>query len=641
MKLTLFTFLFLFVNYLSAQGPIITPLNGNPALKVKNGQSNSKRQLTDTIKLPFFDDFTSTNVYPNMLFWADSQVYVNSHFAISPPSFGVATFDNLDKKGKPYQALNGLSHNHCDSLTSNYINLKNFKSGSTFIDYTIADSIYLSFFYQTQGLGDVLDQTDSLVLKFKNNSGIWKTVWKTSGKPLGDFKQVLVGVLSNEYLFNHFQLRFINYGKSTGNMNQWHVDYIRMNSNRNRYDTIIRDVAINAIPRGPLQWFETMPYDHFKANPAYHTIPAHSMFLRNNNEIGVNVKFSAEVRNQYNQQVLSYPLSASSRNILAFSDSSESFSGLSLDTFSGKFPSIRLKYNIFPQSNDFLPDDYNSISSNNEYTKNFSFKNYFAYDDGTAEGGFGLDYGSLPAGPGYAAMKFSIPKPDTLRGISIFFNRSVADVAFKSFYLTVWKSIGEPPSSSDDNDVVLKKIELASVIYTDSINGFTDIVFDTAIAVSGDFYIGWQQNINFILNVGYDANFKYNHTGGRNPYLFYNLNGYWENVSSTITGTPMMRPIVGAPLPKPVTSISSLERKKNAINIYPNPNSGTQLLNISSDVDIRHLDVLDMTGRAVLSQDSENILSLDISSIPEGVYLIRTIDSNNNIQYTKFIKNQI
>jgi hypothetical protein len=62
------------------------------------------------------------------------------------------------------------------------------------------------------------------------------------------------------------------------------------------------------------------------------------------------------------------------------------------------------------------------------YNSCVKFNNYFAYDDGSAEGGYGLDYGSLPAGPGYAAIKFSSFKPDTLRGISIFFNRSITDV---------------------------------------------------------------------------------------------------------------------------------------------------------------------------------------------------------------------
>ena len=106
----------------------------------------------------------------------------------------------------------------------------------------------------------------------------------------------------------------------------------------------------------------------------------------------------------YNQVIQNYPLSASARNIKKFSDSSEAFSAFTtMDTLSGKNPYIKLKYTIVPLSSDIVPSIYNSIGNNNEYTKTLRFNNYLAYDDGSAEGGFGLDYGSLPAGPGFAA----------------------------------------------------------------------------------------------------------------------------------------------------------------------------------------------------------------------------------------------
>ena len=637
-SVALFTFCFSLIS-LMGQGPIITPLNGNPQLKNIPAKS-SKRQITDTIKLPFFDDFTSTNLVPDARHWTDQQVYINNHFPISPPSYNVATFDNLDSKGKPYQALSGLTQNHCDSLTTNYINLKNYKAGAIWKNYSAADSIYLSFFYQMQGLGDVLDQTDSLVLKFKNSAGLWKTVWKASGKNYKPFKQIMLGIQSSDYLHNNFQFRFINYGKSTGNMNQWHLDYIRLNSNRNAKDTAIQDVAINAIPFGPLKWYATMPYDHFKVNPAYQTNPTHSVVTHNNNDTSVNVQYVCEVRNQYNQLVLLYPNSGSSRNIRKFSDSTESYTGLSLDTFSGKMPSLTIKHKIFPLAFNDLPDNYDAIGTNDEYSRYFKFNNYFAYDDGTAEGGYGLDYGSLPNGPGYAAIKFNAPKADTLRGISVFFNRSVADITNKSFTLIIWKSISEPPANTDDNDVVYRKMEIPSAYYSDSINGFVDIVLDTAVVIeAGDFYIGWQQNINFMLNIGYDNNYKYAQSGGRNPNLFYNLNGYWENVSALITGAPMMRPIVGAALPKKSTSVAKLNTIANSINIYPNPSGNSHSLTINAQSEIVQLSIYDISGKLMFSQSGENIQNINVTTLTPGFYTIHLTDSNNQTTALKYIKN--
>lgn len=627
-----------FANISKAQGPIVTSLKYNAIIKQNLKQKVSKRSLDDTMSLPFFDDFTTTQVFPDTRMWIDNQVYINRHFAISPPSYGVATFDNLDNKGNPYQALNGNTHNHCDSLTSNPINLKDYKIGINTQLYTLNDSIFLSFFYQTQGLGDVLDQTDSLVLKFKDNTGFWQTVWKVSGSKMQPFKQVLVGVLNNNYLFNGFQFRFINYSKSTGNMNQWHLDYIRMAANRNGKDTAINDVAINNIPNSPLLFYHSMPYDHFKANPVYNTATAHSFTTRNNNTVPVNVSFSCKVRNVYNQLLKDYPFSGSVRNVNSLSDTTEFFTQIQMDTLSGKYPKINLEYAIQPGANDFTPSQYNSLGNNNVINKTIEFNNYFAYDDGTAEGGYGLDYGSLPSGPGYASIKYYAFKPDTLRGISVFFNQSVADVRFKTFYLTVWTKLSEPPANNTKNDVVAKKMEIPTTVFADSINGFVNFIFDTAVLLPvGDFYIGWQQNTNYILNVGYDNNYKIAQSGGKNTNLFYNLNGYWESVSPLITGAVMMRPLLGAEI-KNSTSIERIQLSNNKkVTVYPNPSGNSNVLNVSSDESIKGIQLFNSMGQNIkVEVSSEN--QLNIENLSKGVYWLNILLENNEKTIVKFIK---
>ena len=95
---------------------------------------------------------------------------------------------------------------------------------------------------------------------------------------------------------------------------------------------------------------------------------------------------------------------------------------------------------------------------------------------------------------------------------------------FKSFNLIVWQNVSEPPANNTLNDVLLKKLILNSTQYADSINGFIDFIFDSAVAIpQGKFYIGWQQNSAFILNVGYDKNYKYLFNENyHNPNVFYN-----------------------------------------------------------------------------------------------------------------------
>jgi len=635
-----FTFLF-FLNCFS-QGPIITPLRYNIALK--NGYNSVlgvKRALNDTLKLPFFEDFTNGGLYPDSKQWKDSNVYVNAHFAISPPSYGVATFDNLDKKGAPYNPLSGNTAGACDLLTSKPINLKNYINGSTVIPYVPKDSIYFSFFYQPQGLGDILDGSDSLVLKFRDSAGFSRTVWKGIGSKTKPFKQVMIPIKNGIYLHKSFKFIFINYAKNTGNMNQWHIDYIRIKPSRTLFDTSMADLAINSIPVGPLRWYETMPYDHFKAGYTSNRLDSVAFRMKNNNAIvGINYSYAIDVLSAKNSTL--YSTTNNNRNINPLAENNEKFGNVKLDTFNAKQPLVKFKYTIIPGSNDGLPQIYNSSSnSNNIFIKSLQFSNVLAYDDGSAEGGFGLDYSNLPPGAGYVAMKFETFKADTLRGISVFFNRSVADVSSKPFILMAWKSISLPPAVSMNNDIILKMDTIAFPTYLDTMNGFVNYVFDTAVALpKGIFYIGWKQSAIFNLNVGYDNNYQYDKKlNYKNPNVYFSLNSYWENVASSITGSPMMRPILGAAIKSNVPNMGSVKSISNGLNlaIYPNPSRGAQSFSIESLVKIEKVEILDAMGKSVLSILDSNIITVPTERLNSGFYTVILTGVNKQISIKKYI----
>jgi hypothetical protein len=635
-----FTFLFLLDCF--SQGPIITPLRSNLALK--NGYSKIsgiKRALNDTLKLPFFEDFTNEGIYPDSKQWKDSNVYVNTHFAISPPSYGVATFDNLDKKGTPYNPLSGNTAGVCDLLTSKPINLKNYINITTLTPYLPKDSIYFSFFYQPQGLGDILDGSDSLVLKFIDSFGFSRTVWKGIGSKTKPFKQVMIPIKNGIYLHKGFKFVFINYAKNTGNMNQWHIDYIRIKPSRTLHDTTMADVAINAAPYGPLRWYETMPYDHFKAGYTSNRSDTVGFILKNNNAtIGVNYSYSIDVLSAKN--TLLYTTTNNNNNIDVLAENTKKFGNVKLDTFSAKNPLVKFKYSITPGSNDGLPGVYSSSgNSNNSFIKPLQFSNVLAYDDGSAEGGFGLDYANLPPGPGYVAMKFETYKPDTLRGISVFFNRSVTDVSSKPFILMVWKSISLPPAVNMNNDVILKMDTIAFPTYLDTMNGFVNYVFDTAVVLpKGTFYIGWLQSAIYNLNVGYDNNYHYDKkVNYRNPNVYFSLNSYWENVAASITGSPMMRPILGAAIKSNVPNIGSVPSILNGLNlaIYPNPSNGASAFNIESPVSIRKVDLYDAMGQLVYTMSDSGIITVPTDALSSGFYTVILTGLNKQISIKKYI----
>ena len=64
------------------------------------------------------------------------------------------------------------------------------------------------------------------------------------------------------------------------------------------------------------------------------------------------------------------------------------------------------------------------------------FKNYFAFDDGSSEGGYGIN--GLGSRNAMVAYKFISYMQDTLRAVNICFNDSYLDANKRAFDLMVW-----------------------------------------------------------------------------------------------------------------------------------------------------------------------------------------------------------
>ncbi len=121
------------------------------------------------LTLPLFDDFKTAEAYPKHYLWVEEAVFVNNSFCYLPPDQGVATFDALDSTGNIY--TNAVSTPFvADRLTSQPIRLDSLFT-PTKKKLGPADSLYLSFYYQPQGLGDAPEEGDSLVLAFRLRTG--------------------------------------------------------------------------------------------------------------------------------------------------------------------------------------------------------------------------------------------------------------------------------------------------------------------------------------------------------------------------------------------------------------------------------------------------------------------------------------
>lgn len=97
---------------------------------------------------------------------------------------------------------------------------------------------------------------------------------------------------------------------------------------------------------------------------------------------------------------------------------------------------------------------------------------------------------------------------------------------------------------------------------------------------------------------------------------------------STCSGT---QPTINSSCP-----LANFGFSKNSFSIYPNPTKS--ILNISSDFNIKSLELLDIQNRILISQTTNQMsISLDISGYEIGVYYIK-INTENGIQIERVIK---
>lgn len=576
----------------------LVPLDYNPQLVNDNWSSLRSVMRTtadDSLKLPFFDDFTAESPRPDVTKWADWHVFINNTMCIAPVSRGVATFDAINKDGLPYNQTNANALVYADSLTSLRFNLSS---------YAPSDNIYLSFFYQPQGNGFSPETQDSLMLYFLTKFHGWKKVWAKEGTLNQPFKQVVVAVTDTGYLHENFKFRFVNKASVNLNDDVWNVDYIRMNSNRNANDTLINDVAFTKQPTSLLKDYTYMPYHQYMANA--------------NDERATELKTS--LYNGYNAaQPVTYQLHAreESTNTDLFTGGISSISlsngvpfEITLPAYNNTVPLVE-KYKWVSFENTYYFDPVNALEpkTNDTIVQHQIFHNFFAYDDGTAEKSYFLN--QFPTLPAKTAVEYHLNVADTLTGVAIYFGRQVPTGFYKYFSVSVYKEIGFGGGTEN----LVYQQELLQPGYLPQGNLYVYKFDDPVPLPAGTFYIGTMQPAlggSDSLYLGVDAN----RTGGN--HLYFNVNGYWE--SSTVSGAIMIRPIVGPIIPSSVTEIKAAQRPWS---VYPNPaNDELNFDFYNYDKEVRFT-ITNIEGRIVQQGSISSQKNIDISALRAGIYFIK------------------
>lgn len=706
-------FLFAVMSLYSSAQEVVSGVQFNEAVVIESKKMaaqirdcNCDKSVEETkVLLPFFDDFSTSNIFPDQKLWDGMSVFVNKDFAYMPVNIGAATLDAIDKTGSVYSGATWVPFK-ADELMTQDIRLDSVFSPVP-RKLSPVDSVYLSFFYQPQGVGDSPQPNDTLVLEFATYSGamiflridsvtvntkiyisegetinpldtlyapagmgcnpdvytivyssydygdsvriacdsvfeeevLWNEVWYSEGQTLSDFydtngrymMQVMIPVLDTNYFSDKFRFRFRNYCSVSNeyypdtwkyNGDQWNVDYVYLNHSRSIADTTYRALTFSQRAPSFLNRYQVMPYRQYRYSPTYNTADTIHMFIANLDNIERNTSYEYSVQ-QVNGS-FGYKYDGGNCNLKPFYE--VGFQNCENCGSSHACPPVNslfsLNYDIDTTSyiiKHYISDssDVNSIVDSAIYRQ--GFYNYYAYDDGTPEKGWGYD----GAGGAQIAYKFDLSTMDTLWGIQMYFNKTVNSANELYFDILLWNDNNGKPGE------IIYRQESEKVQWENGLYSFTSYMLEEPQIVTGIIYVGMEQFESKSYNMGMDAN------NDVSDLIFYKADTAWKK--ATVAGALLMRPIIGANM---ILSTNPANDISNNLVIYPNP-AQTQFY-VKTNALIKNnnaeLVVYNMIGNQILY--TTNLSNpIDISGLAQGIYIVRVV-SNNQIYSAKLLINR-
>ena len=588
-----------------------------------NTNTSTLKTTNTSLNLPFFDDFyyAYKQVYPNKNLWTDSSVYINYGYAKYPISIGVATFDGLNKKGWPYKNTSSSTASEpADTLTSQPINLQT----NGIQTYTPADSIALVFYYQQMGNGDNPESSDSLILDFfKPLQNVWtNAVWSVTGSniaPVNDstFTKVHIYITDTAYFHDGFRFRFRNKATPVGSVDHWHIDYVKLDKNLYKTDTIIDDAAFYYMSTPLLKNYSSMPYKHFVPSEMATQI---KNYIKNNNKyLTKNINYQFNIYD--NAGNLLYNYNGGSANVAP---------GINTVTVHQK-PNFSYTLTITDTAHFYTKHFLNTIpdtwNSNDTILQRTPLINYFAYDDGQAELGYYLKfYGTQ------VAQRYTLNVTDTLRAMDIFFIpvNSFNINGKNIFRICVWSNLAGKPGN-----LIYRDSLMAPKFLDEGYNQLPRYPLTTPLVLSpGTYFFGIQTfppSSEYSVTIGLDVN--YDHSDA----TYYNSTGTWY--PSSVKGSLMMHPVLGDSA-KAVYIPPVITSSANTFQIYPNPCDAPHILYIHSKSESPYtLRLFNTLGQEILCQKNiQHQQSLDISTLSPGIYIVQIHNDQSIINKKLIVK---
>ena len=659
-----------------------------------------KRGVAEARFLPFFDDFSHSDLYPDSTKWTDNNVLVNDGFPLCPPNRNGATFDVLDANGKVYSyAISNAFV--AEYLTSARIRLDSIMEPEPRA-LTPADSIYLSFYYQPQGNGNAPEAQDSLVLQFGtttehqeflfldyqnyNISDIfaemqvdtlfpgdtvwasvgcqpglftiitdtltpmtqgsiavpcdsvfttvadttWYHIWSVPGQCLDTFmahnggqyfEQVMIPILDTKYFQDNFYFRFYNYASivnstlpnNRSNEDNWNIDFVYLNINRSATDIDYPMLTFSGRRPSFFNRYQSIPYRQYRINPNSAVRENLDIDIANLDGIDHEAYYYYKVDqiggNQHYTRTLD-PVTIHPYREAGFLSCPE-YGESPACPYVGELFAMSMWYDsVSYQVSHYVYDSTANPPMVDSMVYRMGMYNYYAYDDGIPELGYGL---SNPGGK--FAVRFDISEYDTIQGVQLLFNHTLNDANNKYFDIVVWKDENGKPGDE------IYRLSGRRPEWQEQIYRFSYYKFDETVALASAFYIGIEQMEGGLINIGFDTSID------NSQYNFVNANGSWQQSSKR--GSLMIRPVVGA------SYYIGLDEQESATSLRLYPNPVNQVLHLEGDFEKAQISIYDLTGRKVYQGEYQHEIS--VSSLNDGLYFIHVITAEGQVINQKFI----
>lgn len=584
------------------------------------------------MRLPFWDDFSfrQEQFFPNDTLWESRKtVWVSDGRAINPPSIYAATFDGVnDSLGKPHDINIVLAKGFADKLVSRPIRLDGLRASQK-------DSVYLSFFYQATGLGEAPDVSDKLSLWFKAKNGSWEMVQEITNsatlKPDSFYYSIIK--VDTSFQHNNFQFRFQNFARLSGPYDTWSLDYVYLNANRWATDNSFPDRTIVKPITSIFEKYRAIPIKHYGYDTAkIITVPP----------IGALGNLYLITANQTTNyfiwaSIYSKKLSVQTEKHFFLDSADLGFnipSGKTTDVITSKTipidsidlsaDSVALKITMSFDSGDdgknikdqeyqafvnrFKPLDF---QKNDTTRSEFILHNYYAYDDGQAEYGTGINEIGDEVAYGFSMLT---KEQDTLIKIKIYFPMYVT-AANRTVILKVW-------NANEDGKPGDELYQQTFPVQQKAFNEFVIHELAPAVIVKGKFFIGWQQTSTGVVPVGLDKN---NDSGDE---IFFKLTDTWTQ-NQNVDGSLMIRPIFGQGDVSVPTGLA-----EQMPPLYPNPSLGDFYISGKA----QNIFITNMLGAEQRYQASaeESRTKVTMQGPASGLYLIRW-QQNGNVHASRLL----